>query len=93
MKTKLVGVVSPGGAAVNALYDNKEFNELFGYLWGRWQDESEHEDIADYQLRLEKYVTAAGLKIIKMTKRPFGFHAQFNDMVYAVTTTGWKRIK
>ena len=45
------------------------------YLWERWQDEREYEDINDYLAAVKKHVPSA----YKMTKRPFGFAAKCDD--------------
>jgi hypothetical protein len=66
-----------------------------GHLAARWSDEKEYEDINDYQ----KVITLpAGFTLLKMTKRPFGFHFSIGtDAVYHNYVTGqkstWKRIK
>jgi hypothetical protein len=48
-------------------------SDMLGYLYSRWQDEREYEDIKEYQLPLDKIATEfVGLKITRMNKRPFG---------------------
>jgi hypothetical protein len=51
--------------------------EFLGYLYGRWQDERQYEDIEDYRKAVE--VKAPYVKIIKMSKRPFGFIFEAED--------------
>ena len=41
-------------------------------LYGRWQDEKEYEDIADYGVTLRSYLPE-GFELTKMHKKPFGF--------------------
>lgn len=48
-------------------------DETAGYLWSRWQDEREYEDINDYA-KVFAAKLPAGVTLLKMTKRPFGFH-------------------
>lgn len=43
-----------------------------GNLFSRWMDESQYEDINDYQKPLNPIAEKCGVKIVKMTKRPFG---------------------
>ena len=50
---------------------NAELAKYMDYLEGRWQDEKEYEDFADYQNAVEKKVAALGMRFAKMTKRPF----------------------
>lgn len=45
------------------------------YLWERWQDEHEYEDINDYLKAIQSYIPEAS----KMMKRPFGFAAKCDD--------------
>lgn len=70
----------------------KEVSEIFSalercmcYLSSRWFDEAEYEDIADYQARIETELAdrkVSGFVITKMTKRPFGFVAQYKGAQY-----------
>jgi len=46
-----------------------ENNEKIMYLWNRWQDEKEHEDINDYLTAIKAFMP----ETCKMTKKPFGF--------------------
>lgn len=78
---------------INAFYNSIE--TTMTNLYGRWLDEKEHEDIKDYAKPIKLPV---GFKLIKMTKRPFGFHFSIGtDAVYAITVSGpqysWKRVK
>lgn len=60
----------PGTPQAVAFYEKAQ--PTMEYLAGRWQDEREYEDIADYAKPLQKLAKAAGVEIVKMTKRPFG---------------------
>jgi len=55
------------------------------YLYGRWQDEKEYEDIKDYQLPLNPIAEQFGVTITKMNKRPFGFIFKVDGRTYKVT--------
>ena len=56
------------------------------YLYGRWCDEHEYEDINDYLTNFKQVVPDA----IKAHKRPFGFSVQCDDgvMVFEVKAKG-----
>ena len=45
--------------------------EYFGYLYDRWQDESQYEDFADYRNALQTRVAAHGATVKTFTSRPF----------------------
>ena len=92
MAEKLTGVQSEGGKLVNALFDDSEFDDVYGNLIHRWSDEGEYEDINDYKKVLDPIVKRLGLTIDKMTKRPFGFQVVHGGMRYQVNTRGWRRI-
>lgn len=78
------------------------------YLSGRWADESEYEDIAEYKQNIEKllqhlvetgrgFALPEGFAITKMTKRPFGFQFKIGEAEYAIFCSarqyGWQRVK
>jgi len=46
--------------------------DTLGNLYGRWQDEKEFEDFAEYEKVMKKGV-GEGCQFVKGTKRPFGF--------------------
>jgi hypothetical protein len=50
-----------------------EVYETLSDLYGRWQDEKEYEDIEDYRAPFVEVAKKHGVRIVKMTKRPFGF--------------------
>jgi prolyl oligopeptidase PreP (S9A serine peptidase family) len=53
-----------------------ESSKTLEYLYDRWQDEKEYEDIKDYAIPLTPAIEKAGGTNIKMLKRPFA--VQFN---------------
>tara|TARA_Y100001963_G_scaffold117777_1_gene163903 strand:- start:268 stop:1041 length:774 start_codon:yes stop_codon:yes gene_type:complete len=56
--------------AASLFRESPEINNLFEYLYTRWNDEKDHENIADYVLAMQKEWPH---DIEGMTKRPFGF--------------------
>lgn len=79
--------------------DNKLIDKLFKTmkntlvnLYGRWLDEKEYEDFADYETVMrEKFDSIPpeyGLRFVKGTKRPFGFIFDWRgkQMQFSVTT-------
>jgi hypothetical protein len=61
--------------------------QTLSYLYSRWQDEKEYENIDLYLMPLNKAANEAGVQLTAMTKRPFGvkfvadgtkFHATIN---------------
>jgi hypothetical protein len=76
------------------------FNESidkFGYLYNRWQDEMEYEDIKDYQLPLNPIAKKFGVTILKMNKRPFGCDFTVDGKTYKIAVSAtrmqYRRIK
>ena len=71
--------------------------DLASNLYGRWLDEKEYEEIDSYQAPFENAASEFGVEIIKMTKRPFGFHFSVDGRVYTLfvknNAVGYKRIK
>lgn len=71
--------------------------KTFTYLWSRWQDEHEYEDIAEYAKPLAPIAAKAGVEIVKMTKRPFGCHFRVGAKVFTIKVTArgyeYRRIK
>ena len=62
--------------------------DTLAYLWSRWQDEKEYEDINDYAKPLQSLADAAGVTIVKMTKRPFGCVIAVEEKQFTVTIKG-----
>lgn len=54
---------------------NDKYADFLCYLWARWQDEKEYEDINDYLKAIQIRIPGA----FKMTKRPFGFVSRCDD--------------
>jgi hypothetical protein len=50
----------------------------------RWADEKEYEDIKDYMVPLQKVASEFGVKITKMTKRPFGCHFEVDNKTFVL---------
>jgi hypothetical protein len=65
--------------------------ELLGTLAARWVDEREYEDIEDYREVLQS--KAPFVKVLKMSKRPFGFVFEAEDKKVHVfikkSAAGW----
>lgn len=59
----------------NKLMNDDKAVDLMAYLYSRWQDEKEYEDIAGYTIPLSKTYP----NISKAHKRPFGFSFDCDD--------------
>ena len=82
---------------VQAEIEKMMLSNLFSNLYSRWQDESEHEDIREYGVRL---VRDERFELVRCTKRPFGVvvtHPEMPGAEYHVTanarSVGWSRLK
>ena len=67
------------------------------YLVARWSDEGKYEDINEYVKPLEPIAQKAGVKIEKMTKRPFGCIFSVYDAYFQLSITpagryGYRRV-
>ena len=62
----------------------ERLQNLMVYLYSRWQDEKDYEDINDYGVNIKKYVAEIGGEFVKMSKRPFGFIYKLADATYQV---------
>ncbi len=60
-------------------------SELLPNLYARWENERLYEDIKDYQKPFEPLAKVHGVKILKMTKRPFGLQFFVGQRTYAMT--------
>jgi hypothetical protein len=61
--------------------------EELDYLQGRWKDESEYEDFAEYEGCMKRKVDELGLsnvEFIKGTKRPFGFKFTVDGIEWSI---------
>lgn len=81
-------------ALINSVFD--KVAEHLQYLACRWLDESEYEDINEYQKSLQSQLPSP-FTIVKMTKRPFGCQFKIGtDAVYSMSATTrsvqWKRV-
>lgn len=79
---------------INALF--KDLQTTMVNLASRWMDESQYEDINDYRKVIEAKLPA-GFVIVKMTKRPFGFHFNIGtSATYKMFCSGrrysWSRV-
>lgn len=65
------------------------------YLYDRWQDEKEYEDINDYSASLITKMPD-GMEFVKMTKRPFGLQVKVGQSTYQIRVTAselsWKLV-
>jgi hypothetical protein len=67
---------------------NRIFTAAFGTmerLYGRWQDEKQHEDIRDYGASVAPHVDAEGGRFLEMSKKPFGFTFEVDGLTYSAT--------
>lgn len=55
------------------------------YLYQRWQDERGYEAIEDYAKPLSRVAKKVGVKILRMTGRPFGCVCKVDDRTYHFT--------
>lgn len=66
----------------------KAFNgvgKTLAYLYERWQDEKEFEDINSYGLVIEEHIEKIkGIVFLKMSKRPFGFYLRYDSKDYKI---------
>jgi len=80
-----------------ALSFYKASQQTMEYLYGRWQDEKEYEDIKDYSKPLEGPAKTAGVNILRMTKKPFGCEFSVGPKVFRLEHTSkhyaYKRIR
>jgi hypothetical protein len=58
------------------------------YLWSRWQDEKQYENINDYSKPLEPIAEECGVKIVKMTARPFSCQFSVDGILWELRMTG-----
>ena len=74
--------------------ENKPTEKLFNdleklmiYLYERWFDEHEFENISDYSTPIIPKVEEIGGKFLQMYKKPFGFSYQYDGKVYRIKVT------
>jgi hypothetical protein len=65
-------------------------------LYERWLDEKDYEDINDYLPLIAQAGEEFDVSIVKMTKRPFGFHFNVDSRTFALSVNSrsisYKRI-
>lgn len=70
---------------------DKIFTSVQGLMlraYSRWLDESEYESLdLDYKPVFDKFLEPFGASVLKMSKRPFGFHYILGGATYAVEMT------
>jgi hypothetical protein len=72
-------------AIANKFFEDSQ--KMVGYLYIRWQDEKEYEDINDYGKPVQEALEKIGGKLISMHKKPFGFTYELADFQYRVRHT------
>jgi hypothetical protein len=83
-------------ARIDEFFKNEDFRETVFALSSRWACEREFEDINDYGKVISSNLPE-GFKLMKMTKKPFGFHFSIGtEAVYHYKVTArsvsWSRI-
>lgn len=66
--------------------------DKFEYLYGRWQDEHEYEDLNDYAKAMIKSLPK-GAKLIKMADKPFRVLFRLSDGTYKLIAVRGNEIK
>ena len=89
--------LAPNEPSVSAGHFFDAVVDIASNLYGRWLDEKEYEEIDSYRAPFWDAAFTFGVEIIKMTKRPFGFHFSVDGRVYTLfvknNAVGYKRIK
>ena len=69
-----------------AIINNENVVNTFGYLYERWQDEKEYEDINDYGITIvntiNKEMPFLKAACIRTTKRPFGVKIYVDGILF-----------
>jgi hypothetical protein len=93
MATKLVPPTKPTKASLFYY----EVVDIVANLYGRWLDEKEFEDLEDYKKPLQKFAKKHGIKIVGVSKRPWGFKFTEGEKEYFLGATSrqvfYKRTK
>ncbi len=86
MKTQL----APNEPSKKALAFYKEVEIPISNLFSRWLDESQYEDINDYQKPIDPIAKKHDVVIVKMNKRPFGCDFKVDGRTYKlkIATSG-----
>jgi hypothetical protein len=64
---------------------SKTSGQLMVNLAERWLDESQYEDIGEYQKVIQKKADSFGVTVTKMVKKPFGCEFTVNGNRYRYT--------
>jgi hypothetical protein len=82
-------------ARINTMY--YEMADLVQYLYGRWLDEGQYEDIADYGNVIAKALEKHNFTLVAMKKKPFGFTFKISESspeyTIKVTTTKYQWLR
>jgi hypothetical protein len=68
-------------AKIQKLINDPGLTNRLAMLAERWSHEREYEDIAEYAKVLSKEPAMSAYKIVRMTKRPFGFVVNIDGLV------------
>lgn len=95
MKMALTSTTPENTKRIADFFDGQQ--SFICYLYARWQDEKEYEDIEEYKSAIQMKMPE-GFLITKMTKRPFGFEFTIGtNAIYAIDVTQgnytWKRVR
>lgn len=63
------------------------FGDHAANLYGRWQDEREYEDFADYVANIKREVEALGGVFVSATSRPFHITFELDGKRYKIKVT------
>lgn len=82
-------------ARINKMYE--EVADLVQNLYGRWLDEGQYEDIADYGNVIAKELARHNFTLVAMKKKPFGFTFKISESspeyTIKVTTTKYQWLR
>lgn len=69
-------------------FNDQKMEKFVVYLYHRWQDEQEFEDLNDYGIPVKEEVEKIGGKFLKMITNPFGFQYSIEGSVYQIAFNG-----
>jgi len=70
--------------AIADMINEDNFSSRLIGLRGRWQDEKEYGDFADYEDVMKGMLPDSRMIFLKGTKRPFGFHMSMEGVTYKI---------
>lgn len=73
--------------SINAARFYEEAQHTMEVLYDRWLEEHEFEDIKDYQKPLDSIAKKHGVRIVAMTKKPFGCTFEVDGRTYRLSMT------